>query len=109
MKPPKHQDLEQLRAAKQPKGDQVDVILAPEATVREIVLGDRLESIYQRLLKLRVRTVPYRMTDKEERDLETLLSRASDALWFAHPEPDGSPKQPSMVERMTERKKGGKS
>jgi hypothetical protein len=87
----------------------LDAILEPAPTVREIVLADRLHDIYLRLNTLRSRTVPYRMTDQEERDLDTLLERGRDALWFAHPEPDGSPRQPPMAERMAERKKGGKS
>ena len=105
VKHPKHQDfVQQLRAAKQSKGEPLDAILEPAPTVREIILADRLESIHQRLLKLRARSVPYRMTDQEERDLDTLLERCRDALWFAHPEPDGSPRQPPAALR----KKGGK-
>lgn len=108
MKHPKHQELvEPLRAARNPRSEPVDAILEPPPTVREIILADRLHDIYLRLNTLRSRTVPYRMTDQEERDLATLLERGRDALW-AHPEPDGSPRQPPAAERMTERKQGGK-
>ena len=87
MKHPKHQGfVKPLRAAKQPKGELLNTILEPAPTVREIILADRLESIHQRLLKLRARSVRYRMTDREERALETLLSRALDACWQANPE-----------------------
>jgi len=77
--------------------------------VREIILADRLHDIYLRLNTLRSRSMPYRMTDQEERDLDTLLERGRDALWFAHPEPDGPPRQPPMAERLAERRKEGKS
>jgi hypothetical protein len=105
VKHPRHQDfVKPLRAAKQPRGEPLDAILEPAPTVREIILAERLHDIYLRLSTLRSRTVPYRMTDKEERDLETLLSRGVDALWFAHPEPSDSPRQPPAALR----KKGGK-
>ena len=68
MKHPKHQGfVQQVRAVKQPKGEPLDVILKPAPTVSEIILADRLESFHQRLLKLRARSVLYRMTDQEER------------------------------------------
>ncbi|HLW00102.1 MAG TPA: hypothetical protein VKT82_15645 [Ktedonobacterales bacterium] len=59
------------------------------------ILAKRLEALYQRLLTLRARAVRYRMTDREERALETLLSLAVDACWLANPE-------------LTDEEKGGK-
>ena len=97
MKHPKHQDfVQQLRATKQPRREPLDAILEPAPIASETILAQRLEVLYQRLLTLRARVVRYRMTDREERALVTLLNLAVDACWSANPE-------------LTDSEKGGKA
>jgi hypothetical protein len=74
----------------------LDAILEPAPPEAETILAKRLEAVYQRLVTLRARTVRYRVTDWEERALETVLSLAVDACWQANPE-------------LTEEEKGGKA
>jgi hypothetical protein len=96
VKHPKHQDfVQQLRGAQHPRPEPLDKGPEPAPADAETILVKRLEAVYQRLVPLRDSAVRYRMTDKEERALETLLSLAVDACWQANPE-------------LTDEEKGGK-
>jgi hypothetical protein len=97
VKHPKRQDfVQQLRATQHPRREPLAEILESAPIASETILAKRLEAVYQRLQTLRARAVRYRMTDREERALETLLSLAVDACWEANPE-------------LTDEEKGGMS